>query len=219
MKDANNANNYIGLHISYRDRLIGMGAAYSDEEAVFNLLMGLPSSPAWQLFYTQLEQCMHDSFSAIVVSSSISSGALILVLFQTNSITFDSCTSCISSEATHMLNVQPTVTPGPRSEYANTITTSTFNVNPITGLQKHRNNPQGVFCLMTGCRCGDHNKDHCFCEGGGMAGQALWQKRKKEMAAVAANVSAPTSPPSSNQPQVPITALITHSTEPTANHR
>ncbi|KAG1873255.1 hypothetical protein C8R48DRAFT_550519, partial [Suillus tomentosus] len=51
MKDANDTNNYIGLHISYRDRLIGMGAAYSDEEAVINLLTSLPSSPAWQLFH------------------------------------------------------------------------------------------------------------------------------------------------------------------------
>jgi len=219
MKDASEANNYIGLHISYHDRLIGMGAAYSDEEAVFNLPTGSPSSPAWQLFHTQLEQRMHNSFSATIVSSSISSGAPILASFQTNSITFDSCTSRISSEATRMLNVQPTVIPGPGSKYANTVTTSTSNVNPITGLRKHRNNPQGVFCLTTGYGHGDHNKDHCFREGGGMAGQAPWQKRKKETAVVAANASAPTSSPSSNQPQVPIAALITHSTEPTANHR
>jgi hypothetical protein len=219
MKDANDANNYIGLHISYHNWLIGMGAAYSDKEAVFNLLTGLPSSPAWQLFHTQLEQCMHDSFSATVVSSSISSGAPISASFQMNNITFNNCTSHISSEATRMLNVQPTTMLGPGSEYANTITTSTSNVNPITGLRTHRNNPQGVFCLMAGCGRGDHDMDHCFHEGRGMVGQAPWQKKKKEMAAIAANVSTPTSSPSSNQPPTTIAALITHSAEPQSNHQ
>ncbi|KIK44429.1 hypothetical protein CY34DRAFT_37599, partial [Suillus luteus UH-Slu-Lm8-n1] len=38
MKDAHDANNYVGQHISCRDCLIGMGASYSDEEAVFNIL-------------------------------------------------------------------------------------------------------------------------------------------------------------------------------------
>ncbi|KAG1798859.1 uncharacterized protein HD556DRAFT_1305720 [Suillus plorans] len=39
------------------------------------------------------------------------------------------------------------------------------------------------------------------------------------MAAVAANVSAPTSSSSSNQPPTPIAALVTHSAEPPSNHQ
>ncbi|OAX32085.1 hypothetical protein K503DRAFT_677394, partial [Rhizopogon vinicolor AM-OR11-026] len=47
MKDSLDGSRYVGQHISYRDRLIGMGATYSDEEAVFHLLTGLPSAVVW----------------------------------------------------------------------------------------------------------------------------------------------------------------------------
>ncbi|KAG1803072.1 uncharacterized protein BJ212DRAFT_1217260, partial [Suillus subaureus] len=46
MKDTHDANNYVGQHISCRDCLI-TGASYSDEEAVFNILTGLPLSSVW----------------------------------------------------------------------------------------------------------------------------------------------------------------------------
>lgn len=152
MKDAHNASNYVGQHISCHDRLIGMGATYSDKEAVFNLLSGLSTSSALQLFHMQLEQHMHDSFSATVISSALSSGNPISASFQTNGLTFDSCMAQITAEAAHMVNTHPIGTPGPGSKYANSVSTSsTFNVNSITGLRKHKNNPQGIFCLTTGC--------------------------------------------------------------------
>lgn len=164
MKDAHDANNYVGQHISCRDRLIGMGTSYSDEEAVFNILTGLPSSSSWQLFRTQLEQRMHDSFSATVVSSVLTgSGNPITASFQTNALTFESCTARITAEASRMINIHPTTASGPGSEYANSVSTpSASNINSITGLREHKNNPQGIFCLMTGCGRGDHDKDHCF---------------------------------------------------------
>ncbi|KAJ8579449.1 hypothetical protein M405DRAFT_870262 [Rhizopogon salebrosus TDB-379] len=62
MKNSLDGSRYVGQHISYRDRLIGMGATYSDEEAVFHLLTGLPTTSAWQQFRTQLEQRMQRPF-------------------------------------------------------------------------------------------------------------------------------------------------------------
>ncbi|OAX39520.1 hypothetical protein K503DRAFT_665121, partial [Rhizopogon vinicolor AM-OR11-026] len=47
MKDSLDGSQYVGQHISCRDRLIGMGTTYSDEEAVFHLLTGLPSTMIW----------------------------------------------------------------------------------------------------------------------------------------------------------------------------
>jgi hypothetical protein len=192
MKDTSDASSYVGQHISCRDRLIGMGATYSDEESVFNLLSRLPSTSSWQQFRTQLEQRMHDTFSATVMSSTLNSGAPVSASVQTSSLTFESCTARITAEATRLLNAR-SITSGPGSEYANAAaSTTTLNVNSITGLRKHKNNPQGVFCLTPSCGHGDHDKEHCFRDGGGMAGQAPWQQKKmKEHELTAAAATAP----------------------------
>jgi hypothetical protein len=184
MKDALDASNYVGQHISCRDRLISMGAAYSDEESVFNLLTGL------------------------------NSGAPVSASVQTSSLTFESCTARIMAEATCLLNTHSIVS-GPGSEYAAAATSTTeLNINSITGLRKHKNNPQGVFCLTPGCGRGNHDKEHCFREGGGMAGQAPWQQKKKKENELTA-AAAPAPPP--EQPFGQMTALAAPFVPPTAS--
>lgn len=181
MKDSQDGSRYVGQHISYRDRLIGMGATYSNEEAVFHLLTGLPSAAVWQQFKSQLEQRMHDVFSATVVSSAVAAGAPVAATLRMDAFTFENCAARITAEAVRQLNERASVS-GPGSEYANAVASAPLpsaNVNPITGLRKNKNNPGGIWCLTTGCGKGDHDQAHCFAKGGGMEGQAPWQRNKQ----------------------------------------
>ncbi|KAG2037727.1 hypothetical protein BDR03DRAFT_1010556 [Suillus americanus] len=189
-----------------------MGASYSDEEAVFNVLTGLPLSSVWQLFHTQLEQCMHDSFSATVISSALTgSGNPITASFQMNALMFKSCMACITAEASRMVNIHSASVSGPGSKYANSASTaSASNVNSITRLRKHKNNFQGIFCLTTRCGHRDHDKEHCYHEGGGMAGQAPWQQKKKKETAAVASSTPPVPSTSMPVPAPTIAALATH---------
>ncbi|KAG2067623.1 hypothetical protein BDR04DRAFT_1026876, partial [Suillus decipiens] len=47
MKDAADVSNYIGQHSVLRECLLHMGVVYTDVEAVFQLLWGLPCSGTW----------------------------------------------------------------------------------------------------------------------------------------------------------------------------
>ncbi|KIM50737.1 hypothetical protein SCLCIDRAFT_97129, partial [Scleroderma citrinum Foug A] len=47
MADAADAERYLGEHDALRHDLIRMGVAYSDSEAIFNLLKGLPRTGTW----------------------------------------------------------------------------------------------------------------------------------------------------------------------------
>ncbi|KIO04640.1 hypothetical protein M404DRAFT_63294, partial [Pisolithus tinctorius Marx 270] len=47
MKDASDAAHYLSEHSTARCDLICMGASYSDEEAIFHLIEGLPETGTW----------------------------------------------------------------------------------------------------------------------------------------------------------------------------
>ncbi|KAG0699290.1 hypothetical protein DFH29DRAFT_1002073 [Suillus ampliporus] len=183
MKDAADTSNYVGQHAVLRECLLHMGVTCSDEEAVFQLLCGLPRLGTWPQFK-----------ALIMVTSSPSS----LVL------TFNKCVAQISAEAVHIID-EHSLNSKPGSEYANAVTTpaqsSSNNVNLITGLHKHCHNPEGVFYTTVGCCKGDHDHAHCYVKGGGIEGQAPWQKHKKKetaAAAVAAPAPAPVPPSASD---------------------
>lgn len=178
MKDTADASSYIARHSTLRERLIRMGASYPDEDAIYQLLRGLPRSGSWSQFKGLLHQRIQDAFST------------------TTPLTFEDCVSRISAEAGRELDEK--AMSGPGSEYANAVTTtsgnSINNVNPVTGLRKNRNNPDGVFCITPGCGKGDHDQPHCYRKGGGMEGQAPWQKNKKIATAAIAVASMPPVP-------------------------
>ncbi|KIK74966.1 hypothetical protein PAXRUDRAFT_174232, partial [Paxillus rubicundulus Ve08.2h10] len=56
IKDASDASRYVGKHLSLCCRLLEMGANFSEEESVFQLLTGLPLSSEWRMFKSLLEQ-------------------------------------------------------------------------------------------------------------------------------------------------------------------
>ena len=202
MKDSLDRGNYVGQHISYHDRLIGMGATYSNEEAVFHLLSGLPASPIWQQFRSQLEQRMHDTFSATVVSSTIGGGAPVPAMLSAGALTFEDCVARITAEATCHVNKQSMIS-GPGSDAAVLHTAPSSCSNPITGLHRHKNNPEGIFCLTPGCGKGDHDQAHCYSKGGGMEGQAPWKRWKKGEITAAATIPLSVPAPSTISSAVP----------------
>ncbi|KIL00098.1 hypothetical protein PAXRUDRAFT_776086 [Paxillus rubicundulus Ve08.2h10] len=56
MKDASDTSHYVGEHLSLCCCLLEMGANFSEEESVFQLLIGLPLSSKWRMFKSQLKQ-------------------------------------------------------------------------------------------------------------------------------------------------------------------
>jgi hypothetical protein len=203
MKDAADASNYVGKHAVLRERLLRMGVVYTDAEAVFQLLRGLPHSGSWPQFKALMTITL-----PTITPTTPPAGTAVTAAVPTLS-AFDICVACISAEAAHILNEHILSTGGPGSEYANAATASSApssgNINPITGLRKHRHNPEGVFCMTVGCNKGDHDHAHCYTKGGGMEGQAPWMKgKKKEKETTAAAITAPPAP---TPPSTVITAF------------
>jgi hypothetical protein len=104
-----------------------------------------------------LEQRMHDEVMTAKLGT-------------VSAFTVDSCVSHIMAEATHHIHSQSVHTAHPGSEYANatTSTNTSTAVNPITGLRKHKFNPDSIFCTTPVCNKGDHDHAHCYGKGSGM---------------------------------------------------
>src|SRR6267154_2970605 len=194
MKDAADASNYVGRHCVLCEWLLRMGAVYTDAEAVFQLLCGLPRSGAWPQFKTLITLTLpihtpvvSTTTSSLSIPPSASASATVGSTFSLPSASaFDACVAHISAEAARILDEHTLAGGRPGSEYSNAVTASSSviigSINTITGLCKHRHNPEGIFCTTVGCNKGDHDHMHCYARGGGMEGQAPWMKAKeKEM--------------------------------------
>ncbi|KAG2036318.1 hypothetical protein BDR03DRAFT_983095 [Suillus americanus] len=170
MKDSADATNYVGQHTVLCKCLHDSGAPLRDSDTIYSLLIRLPHMPIWQQFKSMLEQQMHDEIMTATAA-------------RPSTFTMDSCISHITAEAACHIHAHAIHSACPSSEYANVVTMSngsTPSINPITGLHKHRHNPDGVFCTTSGCNKGDYNHAHCYGMGGAMEGQAPWMWNKKD---------------------------------------
>ena len=97
MKDAKDAQCYLGEHeILCRD-LVRMGVAYSNSQAIFNLLKGLSHTGTWPAFKLMLQTSMSTTTSTIPTSAS---GSYISQLLSTSQgTTFESVSARIAAEA------------------------------------------------------------------------------------------------------------------------
>ena len=183
MKDAKDAQRYLGEHDTLCRDLIQMGVTYSNSKAVFNLLKGLPRTGTWPAFKLFLQTSISTSTSLTSANGTVTTSASsssVSQLLSTTGTTFESVSVRIAAEA-HCLVLEASVVPALGSEYlANTasITTSLLlgSINPATSLWCTKNNPSGTFCdtpLGDGTICGaiSHDWTHYFKPGGGMAGQ------------------------------------------------
>ncbi|KIK92933.1 hypothetical protein PAXRUDRAFT_115552, partial [Paxillus rubicundulus Ve08.2h10] len=89
-----------------------MGANFSEEESVFQLLTGLPQTSEWRMFKSQVEQRLHDTYFGTVITSALNNGGSISATFQYNPMTFKSCSTHICGEASCQLNEKTLAGPG-----------------------------------------------------------------------------------------------------------
>ena len=224
LKDTDDTSRYLGIFEDARRRFIQMGITYSNDEAIFDLLQGLPDGVEWQIFKEFTMNRMSTSSSSTATSSTTPSTPL----------TFDEVAKLFTEKANTIVGRRKLA--GPGSEYANIAivqgTRSNIRINPVTGLRMHCNNPKGVKCTNTLCadlpRADNHDHTHCYWPGGGMESKApAWirnKTQKSEMAAVAmATPPAPSlsAPPntSNNEYQRELScAAITEPPDSVVNH-
>jgi len=119
LKDANNSSRYLSEFVKARHRFAEMGAMFTDDEAIFLLLHGLPKTPDWNVFH----QLTFSHYAQTSTSSSTSTSPVI--------VTFDDIARRFSAEAIRQGGKR--TLPGPGAEYANFTAPS---INPTTGLKK-----------------------------------------------------------------------------------
>jgi len=169
MVDAADAERYLGEHDALRRELIRMGVAYSDSEAIFNLLKGLPRTGTWPAFKLVLQSSLSVSaVTAVTPASSVSIGksrsvastsadsssasgsssnsSSISGILGSGTASFEDISVRIAAEA-HRLVLETSITPSVGSEFTNMAKASRqANVNPATGLRRTKNNP--LWCLL-----------------------------------------------------------------------
>lgn len=148
---------YLGEINTGRVKFMAMGINYTDAEAIYQTLLGIPDTGTWGMF-------KQVTLSAVANASSTGTP-----------LTFDQIAGRIEVEGirTRLLSK----TPGPGSQYA----------NPAREIHRHKNNPNGVLCTNPICasrgqQAEGHDLPHCWQLGGGMAGsKPEWmQLRDKE---------------------------------------
>ena len=147
MKDAKDAQCYLGEHETLRRDLVQMGVAYSDSKAVFNLLKGLPRTGTWPAFKLMLQTSISTTTSAIPTSASGSS--ISQILSTARGTTFENVSAHVVAEAHRQLLESSLISPL-GTEHAHAILPSghgnSNSINPVTSLRRTRNNPSGTYC-------------------------------------------------------------------------
>ncbi|KAL4080887.1 hypothetical protein J3A83DRAFT_4367322 [Scleroderma citrinum] len=161
MKGAADADCYLGEHNALQCDLLCMGVDYSNGEAIFNLLKGLPHFGTWPAFKLVLQTSVSGQSGGSSLLTSVSSGgSSVSAALSMGTMTFEFVSTCIATEAHKLVLESPAAPLG--SEFA--------NVAAITS-------PPGG----GGGICGGSNHDHahCYKPGGGMAGQQPWKQPGK----------------------------------------
>jgi hypothetical protein len=169
LKDADDASRHLGTFEDARRRFVQIGVTYSNDEAVFDLLQGLPDIIEWQIF-------REIAMTKLNTPSSSSSAP---------KSSFDEVAKSFTEKANAIVGKRKLA--GPGSEYANIavapISHVPTKVNSATGIKVHRNNPNGVRCANPTCtslpRAENHDREHCYWPGGGMEDKApAWIRNK-----------------------------------------
>ncbi|KAF8452877.1 hypothetical protein L210DRAFT_3519865 [Boletus edulis BED1] len=155
-----------------------MGVIYSNDEAIFDLLQGLPDTIKWQIF----KELTLDRLSGVTTTSantstfSLSPGTGIATS-ASQSLTFDSVAKLLAAKA-HAIVGKRNLT-APRLERASAAivqSTETRRIHSATGPHTHRNNAKGIRCTSCRCAClpraANHNIEQCYWPGGVMEEKA-----------------------------------------------
>jgi hypothetical protein len=154
---------YLGEFNVARQRFAEMGVTYSEQEAVYQTIEGLPTTPSWDHF----KQILLELVESITDRESRED-------IPTPSLLYATIAQRITSECTCLVTLRLESNPG--SEYAH------FSRE----IRKHTANPLGVLCTNPRCSgksAEDHDWDHCWAKGGGAEGQGPRRPRMMETTA------------------------------------
>ena len=119
-----------------------MGITCSNDDAIFDLLQGLPEGVEWQIF---------KEFTVNRMSISSSSTTATSTTMPSTPLTFDDVAKLFTEKANAIIRRRKLA--GPGSEFANIVVMqgagSNIKINPVTGLRMHHNNPKGIKCTNT----------------------------------------------------------------------
>jgi len=157
LRDYQDIDRYLGEFKDARLRFIAMNITYSEFEMVHHIIRGIPDSGAWGHFRQLMTQTMQDHVERERRAATKCEPDTLL-----NQITMRLTIECQRLESENRYRVRPGGSKqGPGSEY--------INFSHDGPIRKHAHNPNGVVC--TNCKQRSHDRDHCYREGGGMAGQ------------------------------------------------
>ena len=157
LRDYHDVGRYLGEFKDARLRFLAMNVAYSEFEMVHHIIRGIPDSGAWGHFRQLMTQTMQDHVereNRLAADSKSDPDTLL------DQITTRLTIECQRLEFENSFRPRPRQ--GPGSEYSN------FSPDD-NAIRKHAHNPNGVQC--TNCGQCSHDRDHCYRDGGGMAGQ------------------------------------------------
>ncbi|KIK81184.1 hypothetical protein PAXRUDRAFT_15379 [Paxillus rubicundulus Ve08.2h10] len=160
LKDASDATHYLGAFQDARRRFVEMGATFTDDEAVFMLLEGLPKTVEWKVFKRLTMQTLSLAATTNVSPKpSTSTAPVIYPRTAPKPSSFNKVTQLLIEEANSI--VGSTKLAGPGSEYANAAMTQpsaknggkSVITNPATGIRIHKFNTKGERCTnrVGGC--------------------------------------------------------------------
>jgi len=159
LRDHQDLDHYLGDFKDARLCFISMGVTYTEFEMVHHIIRGIPDSGVWGHFRQLMTQMMQDHVEWERRATMKCELDTLL-----NQIIMHLTIECQRLESENWLRVHPKQ--GPGSKYTNF-----SHDGPI---RKHAHNPKGVQCTNCGQR--SHDCDHCYREGGGMAGQGPCMK-------------------------------------------
>lgn len=166
LKDTENASQYISVFKNGRHRFAEMEIAFTNSEAIWMFLHGLPETPQWVMFQSL----------TLGLYKPITSSSMPTTTATVPPITFKDIAAAFSEEANRQRGQQKLA--HPESEYANVASAPSVEqkVNPIDDIWIHRQNPKGVSCDNSICnrlpRSMTHDWEHCMQSGGEMESKA-----------------------------------------------
>ena len=165
LQDHQDLHCYLGEFKDARECFLAMNVTYSEFEMVHHIICGIPDTGAWGHFRQLMTQTMqdhieHENHAAAGAKSdpdTLLNQIMVRLTIECQHLDFESRLQPRASAARL----------GPGSEYTN------FSRDD-GAIRRHAHKPNGVEC--SNCHQCTHDQDHCYWEGGGMAGQGPRQK-------------------------------------------
>jgi hypothetical protein len=157
LHDITDVDHYLGKFNIAHQQFITMDVNYSKQDAVHQVISGLPSSGSWDHFKQLLLELIKTIMERAAENAALGRPIVPDEIYM-------KITNCITSECMHLCSSKNTY--GPGSEYAQV----------VSEIKRHSNNPNGIECTDPKCpeySRRSHDFNHCWSPGGGAENQHL----------------------------------------------